>query len=442
MEESIGERIKSLRKELKLTQSELAGDEITKSMLSQIENNQATPSMKSLQYIAARLGKSISFFLDGKDENSSRTTEILPVEEIHRQLNNIDSLIKNLDLSTSRLKLEEILSAYEYDKGSKLYADILYKYGECLIDLLEFDNGEEKIKDSVKIYTDLHLYSYAARANLESIGRYLAAYRYDECIKILDECWSMYKHAVNRDPILEIEMLYYRALIKLANSTAEEVLDLIQKALDISKEIGAYYNSDELYRLKATVYFIMEKYDDFNYCIKKAFQFAQFTDNKRSIAKIQISFAAYENVINHPENALEYLRKCDDYSGSKSFIYYITLAHTYYLLGNYNDALNTITKVEYKPRSHHKIDYFTMWTGKVYEGLILHKLNRIEEAISSINMGITELNFFSESKYLAFAYESLSNIYADINDYKNAYYSIHKAYEIRLSLVNSGKFAY
>lgn len=442
MEESIGERIKALRKELKLTQSEVAGSEMTKSMLSQIENNQATPSMKSLQYLAVRLGKPLSFFLDGKEGNFSKSIDSLPVEDINRQLNNIDTLLKNQEYATARLKLEEMLSAYEYDKSSKLYADVLYKYGECLVDLLEFDSGEEKIKTAVKIYTELHLHSYAARANIELIGRYLDTYNYEECLNILDECSDIYKHAVNRDTILEIEMLHYRAVIKLANSTAEEVLDLIQKALDISKENGAYYISDELYRLKAHVYFIMEKYEDFDFCIKKAYQFAQFTDNKRNISRIQILFAMYENANDNPGKALEHLSKCDEWPGRKHFNYYIALAQSYYLLGEYEKAYDAIMKTEYKPRSHHKIDYFTMWTGKVYEGLILHKLGRTEEAITAINIGIEKLCFFSESKYLAFAYESLSSIYAGTEDYEIAYLLIKKAYDMRLSLLRKGKFAY
>lgn len=52
MDSSLGNKIKALRKELKMTQSQLAEPEMTKSMVSQIENGQAMPSMKNLQFIA------------------------------------------------------------------------------------------------------------------------------------------------------------------------------------------------------------------------------------------------------------------------------------------------------------------------------------------------------------------------------------------------------
>ncbi|MCL1918200.1 MAG: helix-turn-helix transcriptional regulator [Peptococcaceae bacterium] len=51
----LGKRIKELRLAKKLTQSELVSDFITRSMLSQIESGSATPSMRTLEYIAQKL---------------------------------------------------------------------------------------------------------------------------------------------------------------------------------------------------------------------------------------------------------------------------------------------------------------------------------------------------------------------------------------------------
>ena len=56
----LGERIRKLRKQKKLTLEELAGSGLTKGMLSLIENNKANPSMESLAYIAQRLEVDVS----------------------------------------------------------------------------------------------------------------------------------------------------------------------------------------------------------------------------------------------------------------------------------------------------------------------------------------------------------------------------------------------
>ena len=61
---TLGEKIKQARLEAGLSQRQLCGEEVTRNMLSQIENGAAKPSMKTLSYFAARLGKTVSYFLE------------------------------------------------------------------------------------------------------------------------------------------------------------------------------------------------------------------------------------------------------------------------------------------------------------------------------------------------------------------------------------------
>ena len=60
----LGQRIKQARLEAGLSQRQLCGEEVTRNMLSQIENGAAQPSMTTLAYFASRLGKPVSYFLD------------------------------------------------------------------------------------------------------------------------------------------------------------------------------------------------------------------------------------------------------------------------------------------------------------------------------------------------------------------------------------------
>lgn len=60
----IGARIKRLRKHKKMTQKQLAGDKITRNMLSRIENGFALPSLPTLTYIAGRLDVPCACLLD------------------------------------------------------------------------------------------------------------------------------------------------------------------------------------------------------------------------------------------------------------------------------------------------------------------------------------------------------------------------------------------
>lgn len=60
----LGEKLLRARQEAGLSQRQLCGDEITRNMLSLIEHGTARPSMDTLKYLAARLGKPVSYFLD------------------------------------------------------------------------------------------------------------------------------------------------------------------------------------------------------------------------------------------------------------------------------------------------------------------------------------------------------------------------------------------
>ena len=64
---NLGEKIKKERLAKGLTQKELAGEVITRNMLSQIENGTATPSLQTLLYFANRLSLPAAYFLSQED---------------------------------------------------------------------------------------------------------------------------------------------------------------------------------------------------------------------------------------------------------------------------------------------------------------------------------------------------------------------------------------
>lgn len=60
----LGEKLRQARQEAGLSQRQLCGDYMTRNMLSLIENGTAKPSMDTLRYLAGRLEKPVSFFLE------------------------------------------------------------------------------------------------------------------------------------------------------------------------------------------------------------------------------------------------------------------------------------------------------------------------------------------------------------------------------------------
>ncbi|HET8569917.1 MAG TPA: tetratricopeptide repeat protein [Candidatus Limnocylindria bacterium] len=69
---SLGERIRAARRERGLSQSALAGEELTKGFISQVEAGLVRPSLRSLQLIASRLDKSLDYFLGDEPLTSTK----------------------------------------------------------------------------------------------------------------------------------------------------------------------------------------------------------------------------------------------------------------------------------------------------------------------------------------------------------------------------------
>lgn len=61
--QTLGERVRIARREAGLSQAQLAGEELTKGFISQIESGLVRPSIRSLQHIASRLGRSLDYFI-------------------------------------------------------------------------------------------------------------------------------------------------------------------------------------------------------------------------------------------------------------------------------------------------------------------------------------------------------------------------------------------
>lgn len=74
----IGKKIKKLRTEKLMTQSELTGGEITRNMLSRIENGAALPSIGTVVYLAGKLGVPAGYLLsEGEEEFIYHKTAVM-----------------------------------------------------------------------------------------------------------------------------------------------------------------------------------------------------------------------------------------------------------------------------------------------------------------------------------------------------------------------------
>ena len=105
----IGEKIKRLRTAKLMTQAELAGNDITRNMLSRIENGAAQPSIGTVRYIANRLNVSPGFLLAGEDDEQLyfKAQEIGNIKKMyaHKNFRLCKEMCENSEWSDDELML-------------------------------------------------------------------------------------------------------------------------------------------------------------------------------------------------------------------------------------------------------------------------------------------------------------------------------------------------
>ena len=98
---TLGEKIKTARKKVGITQHALAGDKITRNMLSAIENDVASPSFDTLRYLSEQLDLPLSYLLSNDDNlflhKKNRSIEKVRLFLKCKEYKSCIELIKQLD---------------------------------------------------------------------------------------------------------------------------------------------------------------------------------------------------------------------------------------------------------------------------------------------------------------------------------------------------------
>ncbi len=173
----IGEKIKKLRSEKMMTQSELAGDVITRNMLSCIENGSAQPSLATLRHIANKLNVSVGYLLsDGEEEKAyHKMAEI--------------SNIKNSYLSGNLRICRDICQSSLFENDD----EINLIYSECCLGL-----GQEEF----------------------SAGKLRQACDYfDEALEVAS------RTVYNTGHIVSVSAAYFRYIGKISATLSSDVID-------------------------------------------------------------------------------------------------------------------------------------------------------------------------------------------------------------------------
>ncbi|MHB8064528.1 MAG: helix-turn-helix domain-containing protein, partial [Ruminiclostridium sp.] len=284
---TVGEKIKSLRKELKMTQTYLAGEELTKSMLSQIENNQSNPSLKTLKYIADRLNRPITYFLEETSDHKNHSLDSdAEAAKLGEQIRRINEFIEADHLIEAQKEIECLLTGSLQNSISKSAADIILKLGIALFKENNPEKAQKYLKHSIEIYIKGAFLLEASKAYVVLAKTYYQKFNYSECLAIADKVFALYSKSISKDPLFEIELYYNKIIVLFALGDLKQTADVIQAALALSEKTSVYYKTDDIYRLNAVFHFLMNSKEAYEQNIEKALQFADLTNDNDCLARI------------------------------------------------------------------------------------------------------------------------------------------------------------
>lgn len=226
----LGETVKTLRKRHSLTQSQLAGAELTKGYISQIEHGRIAPSIRTLGLLASRLGCSLSDLV-----GPGVATSVLDEAE---------SAFMEGDLTEAWAKLEQMGGAKEaVPRYLVLASDIGSRLGkERTPDLVAKALAEGSLPntDRARVYNAWGTYLAACGQHQEALERF------EKARELLD--------AGTTDIPLKLRVLSNCGTFRTRLNQYRPALDRLHECLTLSRRAGIHLAQGSIYTTLGIVY--------------------------------------------------------------------------------------------------------------------------------------------------------------------------------------------
>lgn len=374
---TLGERIRNLRKQKGLTLQALAGAQLTKGMLSLIENNKANPSMESLSYIAERLEVDRNELLEDIPTNELRNL-LEEVEQLYTRELLSDELIAKYKEIAGKIKpyLEKLPFRYESARLLDIYSRCSYHSKQ--------NDWQDPLAKAEEIYDSLHMINQSADLHIFRAMMAFTEHRYKEALSMIQTSRNLFEERAGMlDPLKKLDFDYYESILYSAVGDGENSKRLMEEAIKFSKEQQLFYRIDALYRLAGFQAVLNGDIENKDHYIAKLRLFADFTDDEEIGAFADAIEIHYLNSFAHDyekANALidQNLKKHQE---DKIFLFALEKGKALYGLGQLEEALGWLKKHTLWEFLHHPYDLSMHYEKDAYLALIYRELGKKELAV-------------------------------------------------------------
>jgi transcriptional regulator with XRE-family HTH domain len=400
----LGERIRNIRKQKKMTLEALAGEGLTKGMLSLIENNKAKPSMESLAYIAEGLGVGVTDLLG----------EISP-QELRTILEKVEKLFnEKTDSKTEKYKqLIAMIEPYT-DNLTQGYeaARLLDIYSRCLYE--EKEEWGKFAEQAAIMYDEMNLTSKRAQIAIFRSSVKFIEHEYKSALDLLiaERAEIESTHAYI-DPITRVDLDYLEAILHFAVGDYHTATEIMEGAIQFSKQHRIFYRIDDLYRVGAGHALISNDEEKKELYLQKLQQYGEFADDLLSVIVRNLIIAMSHNLKKEYGKALElidqYLANPQEKDIFES-LFQIEKGKTLYGLGRVEEAIRLFEQVETPSNTHHPFDLALFYVRYAYKALCHRELGDMGKAQKATQMAVENFSSLPDSPFKEFALQTYNTI--------------------------------
>ena len=261
-DDMLGKKIKTLRLERKMTQAELAGETITRNMLSQIENGVAQPSVSTIIDLAKKLDTPIEYFFseNGDLDDFKKLGAIAKIKKYYAA-GDFAKCISRLDaLGVSDDETEYIYAKAYFARGVESYRKGMLRSAVAFLEA-SLSHGERSVyvDDDLGTMTRqyLHMIEYISTKDTPLVSEEPFSKR---CERHREDI--LYIHAIadnTRDICFFGEDSLYKAHLSLRKSFDFSDTARMAEAVEALKALLTKCASDELAVLRYYIYCDLEK---------------------------------------------------------------------------------------------------------------------------------------------------------------------------------------
>lgn len=308
---SIGKRLKEARKEARLTQRELGGERYSPSYICQLEKDKIRPSVKALEFLGGRLGKTVSYFFSGPEQLHELSQQEHDTNNFYFLLNLGESYLASGRNALAQKVLDEANAINLALDKHILKADLLRYSGRLKTTLHQEDEAEENLLEALSIFKELGAQEELAKTYLNLAQLYFYQQSYGQAKSFIRKAAKITRTEKINDPALEIDILRCSGVLHGVVGESNQAVGDFEKALELCSRISDSEKLAELY-LDLGLGFKdkreLEKAIEYS---KKALDVFESLQNKRRTADVLVNLGITFRETGKYKKALELLTRSE-----------------------------------------------------------------------------------------------------------------------------------